>query len=122
METRKLVLLLVLSGCLTACGSEDESPAAKDLFSAWTSTSTGVVFDFTNGTYGPQAFRYYVAVNNGCDCSLEILGNNDSGTARLYACTHFGPTDYCSAGTTIYNYTNQNATLTLCDGTCEEYR
>ena len=123
MDMRKAILLMVITGALTACGGVGESGEAnKSLFSEWTSTSTGLVMDLRNAGYGPQAFRYYTASNNGCDCTLEILGNNESGTAPLSSCTHFGPTDVCSSGTTIYNYTNQNNTLSLCNGGCEDYQ
>jgi hypothetical protein len=117
------LLLVLIIALLSGCGGGDDADSSsKPLFSKWTSTVTGVVFDFTLGVYGPQDFRYYTAPNNGCDCTLEILGNNESGTAYLTSCEHFGPTDVCGPGGTLYNYTNQNAVLSLCDGGCEEYR
>ena len=124
VKTKKMIILMVISGCLSACGEELQSSkgSSKDLFSKWTNQVNGIEFDFTGGTYGPQAFRYYVNATNGCDCTLEVLGTNDSGTASLSSCSHFGATDYCTAGTVIYNYTNENATLTLCDTGCEEWK
>ena len=121
MRIRKLIMLLVATGCITACGSDDESQSSKSLFSLWTSPTTEL--DLRSATYGVQGFTYSTSANTGCNCQLELTGSESSGMAIIGACTHYGPTNFCPAGNVIYDYTNQNAILTLCEGTdCEDYR
>jgi hypothetical protein len=123
MNIKKLVLLMVLSGTLTACGgSDDKATASKELFSSWSAGDavldlTGYDFEVTN------PLSYATSANTGCHCSVIISGTQSSGTAYIWSCSHYGPQNTCSPGGTYYDYTNVNATLTLCDGTdCAVYR
>lgn len=114
--------LILLSLILTACaGQESSQPTSKELFSRW--QSSNVTLDLTGAVFGTNEVRFEYAANAGCDCALDIFGDQSSGTARVYSCDHYGPTDYCHAGAVDYTYTNQNAALSVCDGSdCEVYR
>ena len=122
-KTKKLIYMLVLSGCLTACGgSGDDAPASKDLFSQW-QTADGAWLDLSGLDFGTFGLDLYLAVNVGCSCTVNLTGTQTSGVAYVYSCTHFGPTDYCTDGTVEYTYTNIGGTFQLCTGgSCEVYR
>lgn len=126
MNTKKMILLLVLSGALSACGSSGDagSSSSASLFKSWISTVDGTEVDLSGMEfYTNYPIRYYVATNTGCDCTIHIEGNNSSGAAYLSSCDHFGPIDYCSEGTTQWDYINSNGTLRICEGSsCEDFR
>lgn len=125
-EMRVFILLMLgvfLINCV-ACAKKDDSKPSKDLFSLWHSDNNGDL-DLQNAHFGVMPIQLAYAPNAGCYCTIEIVGTQSSGTASLSGCTNYGPTNYCSSGLTIYNYTNQSATLTLCNqfgSNCEIYR
>lgn len=122
---KKLIYLLVLSGALTACGGgSDDGQASKALFSEWTSTETGIVLDVTNAQFDvAYAVTFVNSPNTGCNCTVRITGGETSGVVAITACSHYGPVNQCLQGANYFDYTNQNATLTLClNSDCEVYR
>lgn len=127
MDVKKLVYLMVICGTLTACGGGSDGGASnKDLFSKWTSAADGSTYDLTGAQFNVQ-FQLTIpyAVNVGVFYDFTVTGTEDSGSFYLANCTHYGPTNYCVAGTTQYNYTKSGATLTVCDGwgaNCEVFR
>ena len=117
-------ILILLCLALTACGSKDESAQNKDLFSLWTHGSTqidlrGAEFDVKY----PIQFAY--APNAGCNCNVQVMGTQTDGIFYITGCVNYGPSNYCTDAGIIYNYTNSNATLNVCndiDNQCEVYR
>ena len=116
---------MVLSGVLTACGGgSDGGTANKNLFSKWTSADneydlTGMQFDMV------YELTVSVASNTGMIYDLTVSGTEESGSFYLANCQHYGPQNFCQAGTTQYNYTKSGASLTICDGSnmnCEVFR
>ena len=120
---KKLIILMVISGSIIGCSGSEDGTGYKDLFSKWI-TSDNIELDLTNMEFDvAYDIRYYTHPNNGCDCTFLITGDQNEGTAYLSSCTHFGPTDYCTAGTRQYDYVSQGTTLEVCgfDG-CEVWR
>ena len=125
MNIKKAILLMVVTGVLTACGGGDDAPANKPLFSKWTSPN-GIEYDLTGLDYEVQyPITIALTINMGCYCNLRVTGSEQSGNIYLSSCVHYGPQNYCSSSTTQYNYTKVGATLNVCDGwdqNCETYR
>jgi hypothetical protein len=116
--------LILFTLFLTACGGSDGStPANKELFSSWTSTVTGGTLDLTGLSNGAHPIRLWYSPNSGCDCTIDIFGDQATGTANLLSCSQFGPGSYCAGIEDLYGYSNTGGVLTLCgsDG-CETYR
>jgi hypothetical protein len=124
---KRMIILLVLSGVLTACGggSDGGAAASKSLFSSWSSSTAGAI-DLTNAQFDViYPVRFALSPNMGCDCNIQVSGTETSGAAYISSCVHYGPQNFCAAGTASYTYTNQNATLSICadaDGSCDVYR
>jgi hypothetical protein len=117
--------LLILLALMTAACSDGGSskPASKNLFSVWTSTSDGSVLDLTGLSNGAHPIRLAFTPNSGCDCTLDIFGDQSQGTANLINCTQYGPGSYCAGIEDLYGYANSTATLALCGSNgCDEYK
>lgn len=114
--------LLIALLFLTACGDPLETKDEKPLFSKWVSGDSEL--DLSGLGFSPSAVSIKLAPNSGCNCTIELIGTELSGEARISACTHYGPTDYCWAGTNIYDYTNSFGYLYVClrGGNCEVYQ
>ena len=119
---RYIILLVLLTGCAKMDGKNDSR--AKDLFSSWTGETSGTTLDLRNMVFGQQPITIAFSASSGCNCTIDIVGSQDSGTATLFSCTQYGPTNYCGGiGTTIYSYTNSySGVLELCSSGCENYR
>lgn len=120
--------LLVLTVFFAACGSGGGSDAErKALFSKWTEAGTSQTLDLTGLTFGRLAIKLGLSTYSSCNCTLDLIGTETAGTATIYGCTYDGPTGphHCSPSRHVYDYTNANATLTLCEQgfkTCSTYR
>lgn len=119
-------LLILLALTIAACGGSDsKTPANKDLFSLWTSVSDGSTLDLRDMSNGAHPIRLWFSPNSGCDCTIDIFGDQSGGTANLLNCSQFGPGNYCPGLEDLYGYDNVDGVLTLCganSGACETYR
>lgn len=120
---RHLILLCLF---LAACGSGSGGAGGSgggggsvrtvSLFSRWTAPN-GSVIDMNGMTFGNNAITIAETANSGCNCTATITGDNGTGSASVFNCSHYGPGgNTCSGGTTVYTYVNYNATLNLCNG------
>lgn len=108
---------MVLSAVLLAgCGGGGGD--SKELFSAWKRDSDGVVLDLSSAEFGnPKWFAFYFQNGAQCNCVLNVLGQQDSGTFVRNQCYYVARSASSDPGCQVLNgtanYTNIKAVLTI---------
>lgn len=115
--------LMLLAGCGSSSGGSAPT-SSKELFSLWTRTSGQGELDLRSLTFdNGMDIMFVVSGVGSCRCRFTVDGTQQSGTYSIYSCSqvtgNYNCVNFAGSGT----FTNQNATLSLCDsGGCVTYR
>ena len=123
-----LALLLGLSACgglASSLNGGGGSNTSKKLFSAWTSASTGMLVNWSNGAFNStRPVQYIYDSGARCQCSVLIAGSESAGSFVLSSCayTSGGTGDPgCTLMDGAGNYIKSSG-LTICSGSnCDTF-
>lgn len=105
----KYICLFSLIFIIACGGSKSTQTGSKGLFSTWTAQTTGLVDDYTRGTFTGSSSIVF----DSCTCNAVFTGNVNIGTIQLSSCTPVGA--YCNVWSSSgpLNYTQIGFDLTV---------
>ena len=124
----KTLLTILLALVLNGCGAEPAASSAKDLFSSWADSTTGVVLDLSTLGFGTGAAVFALTGGEQCASTLVIGGTQSSASVVILGSVYVSGTGAgtdpgCVAFDGSYALTKTDTELTVCDGTeCSTYR
>lgn len=109
-EVMRFIYLFFLVFTIACGGSKNtQSDTSKGLFSTWTAQSTGLVDDYTRGSFTSSSSIVF----DSCTCNAVFTGNQSTGTIQLSGCTPVGA--YCNvwSASAPLSYSKVGSSLTV---------